>query len=150
MTETQLVKKILDMIKFRRATGEKIEGKKLHGSPMQRAGDPDLLIVHNGIAYLLEVKIGKNKVTKLQAERIRQWIAAGAIAGVVRSVEDVEWLLNAKSTFENSDLRIQMPIRIYIDPGNASKETIQDVLEKLSDLHIAAGGLGLEFSVEEA
>ena len=34
---------------------------------------------------------------------------------------------------------------IYIDPGNAPRETIQEVLEAVSDLHCAAGGLGLEF-----
>jgi hypothetical protein len=37
---------------------------------------------------------------------------------------------------------------IYIGPGSASTETIQEVLEALSDLHRAAGGLGLEFKVE--
>jgi hypothetical protein len=37
---------------------------------------------------------------------------------------------------------------IYVDPGNASKETIQEVLEALSDLHRAAGGLGLEFKID--
>ena len=40
-------------------------------------------------------------------------------------------------------------IEIFIDPGDASKETIQAVLERLSDLHRAAGGLGLEFTVDE-
>ena len=38
-----------------------------------------------------------------------------------------------------------VPLEIYIDPGSASKETIQEVLESISDLHRAAGGLGLEF-----
>jgi len=39
----------------------------------------------------------------------------------------------------------QPQLEIYIDPGNAPKETIQEVFEALSDLHVAAGGLGLEF-----
>lgn len=42
----------------------------------------------------------------------------------------------------------QPNIEVYIDPGNASKETIQAVLESLSDLHLAAGGLGLTFTVD--
>ena len=36
-------------------------------------------------------------------------------------------------------------LEIYIKPGNASKETIQAVLDSLSRLHIAAGGLGLVY-----
>ena len=39
----------------------------------------------------------------------------------------------------------QPALELYIDPGNASTETIREVLEALSDLHVAAGGLGLEF-----
>ncbi len=42
----------------------------------------------------------------------------------------------------------QSPLLVYIDPGDASKETIQEVLESLSDLHRTAGGLGLEFKVD--
>jgi hypothetical protein len=45
--------------------------------------------------------------------------------------------------------RIELPdLELFIDPGVASKETIQEVLEALSDLNRAAGGLGLEFSVD--
>ena len=38
-------------------------------------------------------------------------------------------------------------IQLWIDPGNASKETIQQVIEAVSDLHVAAGGQGLLFEV---
>ena len=38
------------------------------------------------------------------------------------------------------------PMEVYLDPGEASAQTIQAVLEALSDLHRAAGGLGLEFT----
>jgi len=41
------------------------------------------------------------------------------------------------------------PIEFYMDPGDARKETIQNVLECLSDLHIAAGGFGLEFIADD-
>jgi hypothetical protein len=34
---------------------------------------------------------------------------------------------------------------LYLRPGNASKDSIRNLLEALSDLHIAAGGNGLEF-----
>ncbi len=49
---------------------------------------------------------------------------------------------------EISTLQIPDPIEIYLDPGNASKETIQEVLEAISDLHRAAGGLGLDFEID--
>ncbi len=41
-------------------------------------------------------------------------------------------------------------ISIYIEPGDATKDTVQEVLEKLSDLHIACGGLGLELTVKQS
>lgn len=44
-----------------------------------------------------------------------------------------------------STFRENVSIDLYIDPGHASAETIQEVLTALSDLHAAAGGLGLEF-----
>jgi hypothetical protein len=39
-------------------------------------------------------------------------------------------------------------LEVFIDPGSASKEAIQEVLEALSDLNREAGGLGLEFSID--
>ncbi|WP_428306765.1 hypothetical protein [Lacipirellula sp.] len=36
-------------------------------------------------------------------------------------------------------------IDLYIDAGDASKETIQAVLDAITNLHIAAGGFGIEF-----
>lgn len=51
----------------------------------------------------------------------------------------------AKSIAKNIIFFEQPPLEIYIDPGKASKETIQAVFEAISEWHIAAGGLGLEF-----
>jgi hypothetical protein len=39
-------------------------------------------------------------------------------------------------------------IEVFIDPGGASKETIQEVLESLSELYVAAGGAGLIFTMD--
>ena len=41
------------------------------------------------------------------------------------------------------------PIEIYVDPGDASKETLQELFEALSDLRIASGGLGLIFRTDD-
>jgi hypothetical protein len=38
------------------------------------------------------------------------------------------------------------PIELYIDVGDASEETVKELLVALSDLHVAAGGEGLVFS----
>ena len=40
------------------------------------------------------------------------------------------------------------PIELYIDPGDAPKETVQAVFDRFSDLHRAAGGLGLEYEID--
>jgi hypothetical protein len=49
---------------------------------------------------------------------------------------------------EGTDLPEVPAIELYIDPGDASKEAIQEVLESLSELHRAAGGLGLKFRAD--
>jgi Cdc6-like AAA superfamily ATPase len=36
-------------------------------------------------------------------------------------------------------------VSLFIDPGAASEEALQELFESLSDFHLAAGGLGLEF-----
>jgi hypothetical protein len=41
-------------------------------------------------------------------------------------------------------------LEIFIDPGGASVETIQEVLEALSGLHEAAGGAGLRFEPDDS
>ena len=40
-------------------------------------------------------------------------------------------------------------IDVYLDPGGASSDTIAEVLKSLSNLHIAAGGAGLEFVADD-
>jgi hypothetical protein len=65
---------------------------KTHGS-MYSAGQPDLLGCYQGRTLALEVKRPGGKPTKLQAAILKKWGAAGAITGVVTSVEEVEKLL---------------------------------------------------------
>lgn len=49
------------------------------------------------------------------------------------------------SEFEQGEA---VALKLFVSPGKASVETISDVLNAISDLHRAAGGLGLQFSAD--
>lgn len=69
---------------------------KTHGGPFQ-AGQPDILGCFRGQMFALEVKRPGNKPTKLQVAMLRKWLEAGAIIGVVTSLDEVKemfaWML---------------------------------------------------------
>ena len=70
--------------------------RKRHGTVMGLAGDPDLYGTFRGAHFEFEVKRPNDPashLTKLQEQRLGEWGRAGAIAGVVRSVEDAMVLL---------------------------------------------------------
>ncbi|WP_447983800.1 VRR-NUC domain-containing protein [Nitrospira sp. Nam74] len=69
--------------------------RKCWGGPYG-GGWPDILGAFRGYALALEVKTPTGKVTKLQVQEIHAWTQAGAISGVVRSVEDVQTLLTLR------------------------------------------------------
>jgi hypothetical protein len=56
-----------------------------------------------------------------------------------------KWKLFQSTIFAEHSLKPVPSIEIYIDPGEAGREEVKAVLLALSDLHRAAGGLGLEF-----
>jgi penicillin-binding protein-related factor A (putative recombinase) len=63
------------------------------------SGWPDIVGAYKGKAIAFEVKRPEpygTPLTKLQAETLEKWKSAGAIAGVVRSVEDAKELLKAE------------------------------------------------------
>lgn len=64
--------------------------------PGTEAGWPDIKGCLDGRYVGLEVKIGKDKPSRLQAYTLEQLRNAGAIAGVVRSVADVKALLGRR------------------------------------------------------
>lgn len=66
---------------------------KVHGGPYM-AGWPDIVGCYQGRALALEVKRPGNRATKLQLAVLRKWREAGAVAGVVTSVEDVKELVS--------------------------------------------------------
>lgn len=86
-------KSIVDAItKYLRAKGAYVV--KQHGSQYGRAGVPDLLVCYEGRFYGFEVKkpVG-GVVSKLQLIEIDRIKAAGGIAAVVTSVQQVkEWI----------------------------------------------------------
>jgi len=70
---------------------------KLHGGPFQQAGLPDILCILDGVTMFFEVKTDKGKLTKIQTHchnRIRE---SGGRVAVVRSVADVQDLVNNPS-----------------------------------------------------
>ena len=71
---------------------EKCRAVKRHGNALQ-GGEPDIHGCCHGRALELEVKRPGKHVTERQKSALRKWETAGAIAGVVRSVEDVKQLL---------------------------------------------------------
>ena len=66
---------------------------KVHGSPYQRAGVPDLLCCYRGRFYAFEVKRSGERATPIQAHELEQVQTAGGTATVVTSVEDVQSLM---------------------------------------------------------
>ena len=96
MRESALIKQILDHVKKLRLGGVKIKAMKIHGSMYQESGTPDVHVTYKGRSYWIEAKVGKNKPTMIQLLRIKEWQEAGAVAGVVYSIEEfVELLTNA-------------------------------------------------------
>jgi hypothetical protein len=67
--------------------------RKRWGGGMGVAGDPDIDACLRGRSLQLEVKRPGEKPTLLQVKRLGEWRKAGAIAGVVVSVDEVKDLL---------------------------------------------------------
>ena len=67
---------------------------KVHGGPMQLLGTPDYLVLYRGQFYGLELKVGKNKPTRIQLHIMEKIKQAGGTATVCRSVSEVENVLH--------------------------------------------------------
>ena len=86
MKESDIVKTILRYLK----TVQNCFFWKEHGGMYGTAGIPDIIACIDGRFYGFEVKTDEGTPTKLQLATIRKINAAGGIAQVVRSVEDVK------------------------------------------------------------
>lgn len=93
MNESSIVKSILRYLKS-------LPGCfawKEHGGMYGTAGIPDIIACIGGKFYGFEVKTERGKPTALQEATIRMIRAAGGIAVVVRSVEEVKaWIGGTK------------------------------------------------------
>ena len=67
---------------------------KVHGSPYQTVGVPDLLVSYQGRFYAMEVKQPGKKLAVIQEIVINDIRATGAIADRVESVEEAVALLS--------------------------------------------------------
>lgn len=86
--ETKIQNKIMDYLKKNRILVWRISDNYI------MAGFPDLLVCYQGKFIALEVKTPKGTATKQQEYVMQNINEQGGIAEVVRSVEDVEKILN--------------------------------------------------------
>lgn len=96
MTESNLVRRIMDKVSELRRSGLRIKAVKFHGNQYTEAGTPDLHITFEGRSYWLEVKTGDYEPTELQKHRMNEWSESGAVSHVVRSVDAVLMALGIK------------------------------------------------------
>lgn len=94
--ESSLIDAIKQYVRELHRQGEPIKCIKIHGNQYTEAGTPDLHITWRGQSYWLEAKVGDNQPSRIQQVRLREWAAAGGIAGIVRSVEDVKAMLGTE------------------------------------------------------
>lgn len=88
--ENSIVGRILDYINgLPNATAEKVQGTALS------SGKADINACINGRCIRLEVKTADhgNKASKKQKLNLKRWAAAGAVCGVVYSLDEVKKLL---------------------------------------------------------
>ncbi len=89
LTERELTKLIMDYLKWiPNSTFKKIRGS------MGMRGILDIIGCWNGRYVEIEVKTERGRLTPWQKARIEQIRAAGGVAEVVRSLEDVHRLFN--------------------------------------------------------
>ena len=82
--------------------------RKRHGTAMGVAGDADLYGSVHGRHFEIEVKRPDDPgsiPTELQAQRMQEWRAAGALVGIARSVEDALAILDITSMDSEREVR---------------------------------------------
>lgn len=85
--ETKLRVAICRALEKRQKDGLRIKWLKLPVVMGIESGTPDMLVVVEGRAFFLELKV-RTPVTVIQQHRLKQWADSGATCAVVRSVDD--------------------------------------------------------------
>lgn len=75
----------------------------IQGGGAGRTGIPDIHATYRGHSLWLEVKAPDGRLSPKQAYELRRILAAGGIAAVVRSVNDVTTLLDELDAADASD-----------------------------------------------
>lgn len=115
--------------------------KRWGGGIYTQGGRPDITGCFRGRRFEFEVKVGKNKPTKLQERELRLWKEAGAVTAVVYSLDDVKEIfdneLNDRTTFVHegdglvcNKCRYEWPLDDRDAPNwcpQCGREVVQDI-----------------------
>jgi len=94
--EGRLTGSVIERLRRYKRSGLAIWWLKLAGSPLQRRGMPDLLVVLDGFALFVELKAPGGEPTPLQQHRIKELEEAHAACCVCRSVEEFELFIESQ------------------------------------------------------
>jgi Holliday junction resolvase len=99
--ETKVVKAILEFLNSRGGFWMKI-----HGSPFQVAGIPDIIGCYRGRFIAFEVKrSAEERPTKLQVYQMKKITQAGGVARVIFTVDQAEALINRINELQEARAR---------------------------------------------
>lgn len=121
-----------------RAVRDLLEGRypgRVEGVEVDRTEDDPALAVWFRLRYPAD---------RPPAELQQEVLAEIADRGLTPLREPVAYRLK-----EREAERERPVLRFWMDPGDAPPEVVADLLRALSNLHVAAGGLGLTYSVDE-
>lgn len=99
MKETDLVRQCLDYLSMRGVLAWRNNTGAIRdrtGRPVKfgTPGSPDILgVLPGGRTIGIECKVGRNKPTELQAGFLAELTRMGAVAGVVRTLDDLDRLI---------------------------------------------------------
>ena len=87
MSESELVRKIIAWVK---ANGG--DAWKIHGSEVQRSGEPDidgaLLVKGRFVHFKIECKVGSNTPSDIQVHRLESWARYGYCVGLAYTLDE--------------------------------------------------------------